>query len=398
MKKVVILGSTGSIGESALKVAEALPSRLQIVGLSTNRNVRRLMEQAEHFGVATVGVADPEAARSCAAGAPAGMRVLAGESALESLAALDDADIVLCSVAGVSGLKPVLSAVNHGTDVALATKEVLVSAGAIVADACGRSGAKLLPVDSEHSAIFQCLAGRAAGEAAAPGPGEAGPEVKRIILTASGGPFTSRPEIDLETVTLEQALDHPRWSMGRKVTVDSATLMNKGLETMEAHWLFGVPFDKIDVLIHPESIVHSMVEFVDGNVMAQLSVPDMRFAIQYALTYPERVSGGLPGLDLAGAKALHFMEPDEARFPCLRLARCAARRGGSLPAALNAANEVAVQKFIEKELRFADIWRVVEYVVRKHQVIDEPTLAQVFEADAWARRAAEQAAAGGGEI
>ena len=402
MKKVVILGSTGSIGENALKVVRALPSRLRVVGLSACRNTGRLLEQAREFEVDTVAVADPGAARSCSAEAGSGLRVLQGESGLEELAALDEADIVLCSVVGMAGLKPVLSALDRGRDVALATKEVLVAAGAIVARTCRRTGARLLPVDSEHSAVFQCLAGCAAREGGrspadggtmVAGQGARLGEVKRIILTASGGPFMSRPEVDLESVTPEQALAHPRWRMGSKVTVDSATLMNKGLEMMEAHWLFGVPLQNIDIMVHPESIVHSMVEFVDGTLMAQMSLPDMRFAIQYALTYPDRVEGNLPPLDLASTGALHFFKPDEERFPCLSLAREAAGRGGSLPAVLNAANEVAVGKFVGGELTFPGIWRVVARVTGEHRVIDEPDLEQIVGADAWARREAVHVAA-----
>jgi 1-deoxy-D-xylulose-5-phosphate reductoisomerase len=377
MKKIVVLGSTGSIGESTLRVVEALPSRLKVVGLAANRSHKRVLQQARQFHVAHVAVADTAIARVCASEAPVGVRVYEGERGIEDVAALDEADIVLCALVGVAGLKPVMAALNKSRNVALATKEVLVAAGAIVTEAAARKKCRLLPVDSEHSAIFQCLDGKPPHE------------IKRILLTASGGPFALKPEIDFDKVTVAEALRHPRWNMGKKVTVDSATLMNKGLEIMEAHWLFGVPVEKIDVVIHPESIVHSLVEFVDGSVLAQLSPPDMRFAIQYALTYPERVDGGLPVLDLAKAGPLHFKEPDERRFPCLRLAREAARTGGTLPAVLNAANEVAVQKFLDGKVTFSGIWHLVEKVMRKHQGTAKPGLNDILEADAWARKTAE---------
>jgi 1-deoxy-D-xylulose-5-phosphate reductoisomerase len=276
--------------------------------------------------------------------------------------------------------------------VALATKEVLVAAGAIVTEAAARHGGRILPVDSEHSAVFQCLENRGQRSGVRGQKPEAGgqhPEVKRIILTASGGPFALKPDIDFDKVTVSEALRHPRWNMGKKVTVDSATLMNKGLEIMEAHWLFGVPVEKIDVVVHPESIVHSMVEFVDGSVLAQLSLPDMRFAIQYALTYPERVDGRLPALDLAQMGPLHFKEPDEKGFPCLRLAREAARAGGTMPAVLNAANEIAVQKFLDGKTTFSGIGRLVEGVMAQHKVKTKPDWNDMIEADAWARKTAE---------
>jgi len=242
---------------------------------------------------------------------------------------------------------------------------------------------KLLPVDSEHSAIFQCLQGQIPNAANAHA-------VRRIILTASGGPFGARVDVDLNAVTVSEVLAHPNWDMGRKVTVDSATLMNKGLELIEAHWLFGVPFDRIETVIHPESIVHSMVEFADGSTIAQLSPPDMRFAIQYALTYPQRVEGGLPSLDLVEQGRLNFLKPDHERFPSLRLARAAGARGGTLPAVMNAANEVAVQSFLCNEIVFSGIWETVESVMDRHMVVDQPALDSIMDADAWARRAATE--------
>ena len=372
MKDIILLGSTGSIGESTIRVVQAFPERLRVVGLAVNSDYRRAFEQAAALGVTSVAVADEEAAGKCAAEAPAGTRVLAGEAGVVELAA-GQADVVVCAVVGMAGLAPVLAAVERGTNVALATKEVLVSAGSIVTKACAESGAKLLPVDSEHSAIFQCLAGACAGS------------VSRLLLTASGGPFSSKPDLDLSAVTIDEVLDHPRWDMGRKVTVDSATLMNKGLEIMEARWLFDVPVDKIEVVVHPESIVHSMVEFVDGNIMAQLSIPDMRFAIQYALTYPERCDGGLPATDIVEVGPLHFGHPDTDRFPCLALARRAAGTGGTMPAVLNAANEVAVSRFLDGDISFPDIWRVVNTVMDDHDAVQDPGLETILQADSWAR-------------
>ena len=382
MKNIVLLGSTGSIGSSTRSVVEQLPEHFRLVGLSVNTRYEDALDQAQQFGVPNVAVADPAMAKRCADAAPGGITVWQGAEGVEALAGMDGVDIVVCAVVGLAGLRPVMAAAAAGTDIALATKEVLVGAGGIVTGACAASGARLLPVDSEHSAIFQCLA------AAGTMPDWSASCIRRLILTASGGPFGMNADIDLSTVSVEDALAHPRWRMGPKVTIDSATLMNKGLEIMEARWLFDVPVEQIDVLIHPESIVHSLVEFVDGNITAQLSMPDMRFAIQYALTYPDRVPGGLPSLDLAGLGALHFSEPDPRRFPALAMARDAARRGGTVPAVLNAANEIAVEKFLAGELSFPGRWETVAGVVACHDPVESPDLATIVEADKWARRKA----------
>lgn len=376
MKKIVLLGSSGSIGESTLSVVSAHPDKLQLAGLAVQTNYRRVLQQAVQFGVDTVCVTDEASAASCRKEAPPGIKVLSGDGGLAELAAMPGADIVLCAVVGMAGLRPVLSAVEAGHDVALATKETLVAGGHIVSAACARTGARLLPVDSEHSAVFQCIGG-AAGD------------VSRIILTASGGPFAGRGDIDFAHVTVSEALNHPRWNMGKKVTIDSATLMNKGLEVMEAHWLFNIGLEKIDVVIHPESIVHSLVEFVDGALLAQMSVPDMRFAIQYALSWPERWKSSLPRTNLASVSALHFEEPDDKRFPCFALARAAAGEGGTMPAVLNAANEVAVQCFLDGKIPFAGIWRTVETVMGAHKVVASPDLDTIMSADKWARSMAE---------
>ncbi|MEI6564020.1 MAG: 1-deoxy-D-xylulose-5-phosphate reductoisomerase [bacterium] len=377
-KKIVILGSTGSIGENAIRVATALPDRLKIIGIASRTSVSRLLEQAAEFKIKHVAIADPEMAAATRQNGPRGIRLYSGADGVEELASLPEADLVLCAMVGMAGLKPVLAALQQGTDVAIATKEVLVSAGQMVMDCAKKNNANLIPVDSEHSAIFQCLEGRPSAS------------IRRLILTASGGPFASRHDVDFDTVTAAQALVHPRWNMGPKVTVDSATLMNKGLEIMEAHWLFGIPYDRIDVVIHPESIIHSMVEFVDGSVLAQLSPPDMRYAIQHALTWPNREDGGLPRLDFASLGALHFEAPDLTRFPCLGLARKAAITGGTLPCVLNAANEIAVQEFLDGAIPFSGIWHTVEAVMNRHKVIAKPTLEQINKADHWSRQDAKR--------
>lgn len=404
MKKIVILGSTGSIGKNALRVVESLRSRFEVIGLAVSQNYQAVLKQAEQFNVRHVAVSNPEMARACALRAPRGVKVHQGPEGVAELAGMEAADIVLCSVVGLSGLAPVMSAVRNGTDVALATKEVLVAAGNVVTEACAKSGSLLLPVDSEHSAIFQCLSAKGRGKKSEVrgqksdvgskrrdhGRRTDGLGIRKIIVTASGGPFAARSKLNFDKVTVEQALAHPTWNMGKKVTIDSATMMNKGLEIMEAHWLFNVPVDRIEVLVHPESIIHSMVEFDDGVVVAQMSVPDMRYAIQYAFTYPERLDAGLPLLDLAKTGRLTFLEPDEKRFPCLALAREAAKRAGTMPAVLNAVNEIAVQKFLNREIRFSGIWKLVEKVMQKHRVIHDPDLNTVIDADAWARRAAKE--------
>jgi 1-deoxy-D-xylulose-5-phosphate reductoisomerase len=397
MKALVILGSTGSIGESTLRVVEALPEALRVVGLATRTKVARVLDQALQFGVRTVAVEERGAAREAEALArPHGIRVWAGPEGVAALAALAEADTVVCALVGLSGLRPVLAALDAGHDVALATKEVLVSAGELVMRRRAETGVKLLPIDSEHSALFQCVQSavsvaacvRGAGDAAA---GRAEDRIARLVLTASGGPFARRPETDFERVAPQQALAHPRWSMGPKVTIDSATMMNKGLEILEARWLFDVPVSKIGVVVHPESVVHSLVTFVDGASMAQLSQPDMRFAIQYALTWPDRLAVPMPGLDLAALGQLTFFEPDEARFPCLRLIREAAARGGTMPTVANAADEVAVAAFLEGRIAFAGIWRLIERVMDAHAVAPCESFETVFAADAWARAFASQA-------
>jgi 1-deoxy-D-xylulose-5-phosphate reductoisomerase len=390
MKRIIILGSTGSIGENTLRVVDALPGEFEVVGLAAHRNVSRVLEQAAAHGVRRVAIADPDAAVGVEV--PAGVELLVGMDGVCELAA-DEADIVVCAIVGMAGLRPVLSAAACGTDIAIATKEVLVAAGELVTALCRSTGSRLLPVDSEHSAMFQCLQAR--GDVGDPTARETiepkvVDEIDSLILTASGGPFWSRTDLDFETVGVGDALNHPNWSMGQKVTIDSATLMNKGLEVMEAHWLYGVPYDRIRVVIHPESIVHSMVAFTDGNVLAQLSPPDMRYAIQFALTWPRRMPSGLAAYDPVAAGPLTFAEPDLARFPCLSAALDAGRAGGSAPAVANAANEVAVARFLAGKISFAAIPRCVRGVLDAHDRLAEPTLSDIFEVDQWARDYAAQ--------
>ncbi len=377
MKRLAILGSTGSIGQSALAIVDAHADRLQVVALAAGENVALLAEQAARYRPRVVGVAS-EAARAdlVARLDGSGTTVLrAGAEGLIAAATHPDVDIVLCASSGTAGLEAALAAIECGKTLALANKEVLVMAGALMIDAARRRGVTLLPVDSEHNAIHQCLCGRDTRE------------VTRLILTASGGPFRGLAVDALARVTPEDALRHPTWRMGRTITIDSATLMNKGLEVIEARWLFDVPASAIDVVIHPQSIVHSMVEFRDGSVLAQLGVTDMRLPIQYAFSYPDRWSAPLPPLDLLRAGTLEFVAPDRERFPCLDLAYRALEHGGAWPIVLNAANELAVEAFLERRIGFCQIPAAIERALdASDQHAGAPaSLADVRAADAWAR-------------
>ncbi len=382
-RQVVLLGATGSIGRSACRVALDLPERVRVVGMSGFRNMEQLALEANRLRPAALAVPD-EAAREVLRGRldyePT--EIFLGEEGLASLAAMDAADMVLVAIVGTGGLRPTLAALEAGKDIALASKEVLVVAGEIVMAAARRHGCLILPVDSEHNAIFQCLEGRELRH------------VRRLILTASGGPFRTWPAEQLRTVTREQALCHPTWRMGKKITIDSATMFNKGLEMIEARWLFGLEMAHVAVVIHPQSIVHSMVEFVDGSVLAQMSHSDMRFPIQYALTWPDRIAGSLPPLDFAQLGQLAFEEPRNGVFPALDLARRATERGGAAPAVLNAANEVAVEEFLAGRMAFPRIWEVVGSVLDAWADAPAPDLAALLEADRVAREAARQAARG----
>lgn len=377
-RRVLLLGSTGSIGTSALKVARALPERMEIVGLAAQRSVETLVEQVQETGVKQVALTDEAAAKEARIRLPNDVVLHAGTQGLVDLVRASDADMVLVAIVGVAGLAPALAAIEEGKHLAVASKEILVMAGEAVMGAAHRKGINVLPVDSEHNAIFQCLEGHRHSE------------VRRILLTASGGPFRTLPASNLAQVTVDQALKHPTWNMGRKITIDSATLFNKGLEMIEARWLFDVPMSRIEVVVHPQSIVHSMVEFADNSVIAQLSHSDMCFPIQYAVTWPERVSNNLRPLDFTKLHSLHFEAPRTQDFPALDLARQAGETGGTLPAVLNAANEVAVETFLNGHTNFPAIWQTVERVMNRHQVIQHPTLEALIEADAWARREAAQ--------
>ncbi|HSJ04909.1 MAG TPA: 1-deoxy-D-xylulose-5-phosphate reductoisomerase [Verrucomicrobium sp.] len=375
-RKVLVLGSSGSIGHSALKVAQDIPDRMEIVGLAARRSVETLARQVTETGVRVVAVTDSQAAAEARKILPADVEIFTGASGLVDLVKASGADLVLVAIIGTAGLEPALEAISLGMDLAVASKEILVMAGEAVMTAARDKGIVVLPVDSEHNAIYQCLEGRDPAH------------VRRLLLTASGGPFRQAEVADLENVTVAQALKHPTWNMGRKITIDSATMFNKGLEMIEARWLFDVPMSRVDVVVHPQSIVHSMVEFVDSSVLAQLSHSDMCFPIQYAVTWPDRVPNTLPPLDFTRLAALHFEAPRIDAFPALRLAREAGEAGGTLPAVLNAANEIAVDAFLNERLKFPAIWATVEAVMQKHQNIEHPTLEAIIEADAWARREA----------
>ena len=377
MKNVIILGSTGSVGENAVRVACALSHRIRVVGIVGNSNLKRLAEQAALLKCEFAATGDESRGSELASLLPAGCRVFAGKRAVEELVRCPGVDMVLCAIVGTAGLPPVLAAIDSGKDIALASKEVLVMAGALVMEAVKRKKVRLIPVDSEHSAVFQCLEGKQGG-------------VRKVILTASGGPFREYPREALENVTCAEALKHPTWNMGPKVTLDSATLMNKALEMMEAHHLFSVGADRIEVLVHPQSVVHSMVEFEDGVVMAQLSRPDMRFPIQYAFTYPERCDGGLARLDLTRLSGLTFENPDTDRFPSLLFASEAIRRGGIAGAVMNAANEVAVERFRAGELKFTGIFDVVERTMHQFNRKGAADMDTILEADRNAREFARQ--------
>jgi 1-deoxy-D-xylulose-5-phosphate reductoisomerase len=380
VKRLAILGSTGSIGRSALAVVDAHRDKLRVVALAAGDNDTLLAEQIERYGPDVVAMATDEALDRLRASGTRLPIVAGGAAGLIAVATHPDADIVLCASSGTAGLEAVLAAIDAGKTIALANKEVLVMAGALVTAAARARGVAILPVDSEHNAIHQCLHGRPASE------------IRRLILTASGGPFRDYPAEALEEVTPEAALQHPTWRMGRKITIDSATLMNKGLEVIEAHWLFGVPAAQIEVVIHPQSVVHSMVELTDGSIIAQLGVTDMRLPIQYACSYPGRWAAPLPSLDLARCGRLEFHAPAHDRFPCLGLAYRALRAAGSVPVVLNAANEVAVDAFLDGRLSFSAISRVIERTMDAHERVEVQSLAVVRQADAWARSHARQVA------
>lgn len=372
MKRIAILGSTGSIGVNCLQVIQRYPERFRVVALAAGRNVALLAEQVIQFKPEIVSVMDKDGEiqlKELLKGYD--VEILCGEQGHVRIATMPAVDMLVSAVVGVVGLRPAIEAVKCGKDIALANKETLVAAGRIIMDMAKKHGSVILPIDSEHSAIFQCLHARDRAE------------IRKIILTASGGPFRHRK--DLESIVPFDALQHPTWNMGAKITIDSATLMNKGLEVIEAHYLFGIPTEDIQVVVHPQSIIHSMVEFVDGSVMAQLSVPDMKSPIAYALSYPERLEGVIERLNLSSIGILSFEEPDLERFPCLQLAYDALDFGGTMPAVLNAANEVAVHRFLARKIGFIDIPGIIKQVMDRHKVIPDPSLDDIFAVTEWAR-------------
>src|SRR5436190_15808841 len=384
-KRIVVLGATGSIGESALKVAHDIPERMEIVGLAANSNVKKLAAQANVVRPKALCLVDESKASELPGLLDYQPQIFTGEKGLVEIACLEEAEMVLVAVVGTGGLRPALAAIEAGKDLAVASKEILVMAGETVMREAATKGVMVLPVDSEHNAIFQCLDGqrkRPTPNAQRPTSNE---EVRRLILTASGGPFRETPASEFEEITLERALRHPTWNMGPKITIDSATLFNKGLEMIEAHWLFGVEMKRVEVVIHPQSIVHSMVEFADGSVLAQLSHSDMCFPIQYAVTWPERVPNSLPPLDFGKVSKLEFVTPRYDDFPALDLARRAGDEGGTLPAVLNASNEVAVAAFLAGQISFPRIWRTVGEVMNRHTSIAKPALDAILRVDQWAR-------------
>ncbi len=393
-KRVVILGATGSIGESALKVARDIPERMQIVGLAANSSAEKLAAAANETRAPAVCLVDETKIDALERALEYKPRTFSGEVGLREIAALTDADMVLVAIVGTGGLRPALAAIEAGKDLAVASKEILVMAGEIVMQKARDNRVHVLPVDSEHNAIFQILeSGRGLGAPKDRGA-EAAPtfqssNIRRIMLTASGGPFRETPRKDFDSITPEQALKHPTWNMGPKITIDSATLFNKGLEMIEAHWLFGVEMKRVEVIIHPQSIVHSMVEFTDGSTLAQLSYSNMCFPIQYAVTWPDRVPNTLPPLDFSKLSKLEFFTPRYEDFPALNLARRAGETGGTLPAAMNAANEIAVAAFLDRQTRFPEIWQVVEEVMNRHTAVAHPDLDAILEADQWARNEAQ---------
>lgn len=377
-QRLAILGSTGSIGTNTLEVVRQHPDQFEVVALAAGGNVDEMVKQVEEFKPKLISMSSKDAAEEVKLRANRPVRTVYGEEGPIEVATHPDATYLVSALMGSRGLIPTLAAIREGKTIGLANKETLVMGGAIVMEEAKKAGVAILPIDSEHSAIYQCL------------HKENPTQVKRIILTASGGPFRDWPREKIERATREEALNHPNWSMGEKITVDSASLMNKGLEVIEAHWLFNLSYDRIDVLIHPESIIHSMVEFVDGAVLAELGTPDMKVPIQYALGYPKRLPLRTKTLDLVELGALHFREPDPKRFPCLQMAYDAGRAGGTMPTVLNGANEVAVERFLRGRLPFPMIEEIVGKALSRHRTVTDPNLEDLFEADRWARETARQ--------
>jgi 1-deoxy-D-xylulose-5-phosphate reductoisomerase len=373
VQHIAILGATGSIGQSSLDVIKNFPDRFRVTYLTANKNIDLLQRQINEFKPKGVVVGDERNASVIRRFVNGSVEVLSGEEGLEEIVTRDDVDTVISSLVGFAGLKPTISAIRHRKQVALANKETLVAAGELITGLVKEYGVRLIPIDSEHSAILQCLLG------------EDPLRIAKLILTASGGPFLHTPREAFSSITVEQALAHPNWNMGKKITVDSATLMNKGLEVIEAHWLFGLPANRIDVVIHPQSVIHSMVEFVDGSIKAQLGLPDMKIPIQYALTYPDRSPMNGARVSFPKLQSMTFFEPDKEKFPCLPLAYHALALGGTAPAALNAANETAVSAFLERKISFDRIPEILEGALNHHRVRPSPEIQHIIEADEQAR-------------
>jgi 1-deoxy-D-xylulose-5-phosphate reductoisomerase len=370
-KNIVILGSTGSVGKNAVRVARHLKDKINVIGIAALKNTAELAEQAARLNCSYAVVADDKKYEELKNRLPASCAAMAGISGITEIVKKPEVDLVLCSIVGTDGLLPVLEAIKAGKDIAIASKEVLVAAGEIVMSEVKRTGVKFIPVDSEHSAVFQCLEGRGLEDAS------------RIILTASGGPFRDKSLAYMEKADYKSALAHPTWDMGPKITIDSATLVNKGLEVIEAKWLFNMDADTIDVVVHPQSIIHSMVEFIDGSVLAQMSEPDMCFPIQYAFTYPEKSRGAKRPLNFSALEPLSFEKPDHKRFPALRLAYDALKAGGTMPAVYNFANEVAVEKFRKGEISFIGIAVFIEKVMSAYKNLEQPSLDAILEVKRW---------------
>ncbi len=369
MKNICILGSTGSIGQSSLEVIANFPDRFRVAYLSANTNINTLQQQITRFKPDSVAVLNEQSAHALKQSVNGSLNVLSGTQGIHELIQRDDIDIVISSMVGFAGLEPTIEAIKRGKTVALANKETLVVAGEIITSLAKKHNARIIPIDSEHSAILQCLAGEQ-------------PEyISKLILTASGGPFLQLDKKEFENVSVEAALKHPKWKMGNKITIDSATLMNKGLEVIEAHWLFNLPPEKIEVLIHPQSIIHSMVEFVDGSIKAQLGVPDMKIPIQYALTYPERAVSLYNRVNFPELKEMTFFKPDMEKFECLGLAFTALQRGGNVPAILNAANEIAVELFLQKKIKFSNIPVLIKQAMGNIPYHQSPSLQNIIETD-----------------
>ena len=377
-KNIIILGCTGSIGESSLKVIRHLKDRFNVVGIAGGSRYEKVAEIAAEVNCKYASIANEKDFDSFKKILPSSCEALLGESGLVKMCTDASVDFVLCGIVGTAGLNPVLEAIRAGKDIGLASKEILVMAGELVMAEVEKTGVKMIPVDSEHNAIFQCL------------DGKDNQQFNRILLTCSGGPFLRKPKKDFSKITVKEALNHPTWDMGPKITVDSATLMNKSLEVIEAAWLFGADIDKVEVVIHPQSIIHSMVEFIDGSVLAQLSSPDMVFPIQYALTYPERYNGSMQPIDFTKGLQLDFEGPDHERFPSITMAKDAFRRGGTAPAVFNAANEVAVDAFLNNKLPFNDIWQVIKNTLQDHSFEKKPLIDRLIEADSEARKIASE--------